>query len=265
MSVCPSIHSHPLEVTFRPNFICDICKRRYQSENAHRCFACDFDCCESCYSNRMVPPPAYAAPIVSPIVTSAPLYTQPSSQVISIHQHPLIYTARNNWKCDLCHRMGTEGFSYYCQLCDFDCCGNCYVQNSRVAPQVIPTYNTPAYAQPAYSQPQVAQIYGQPQVPYNQSYSPYGQQTYPQQGYNQSSYVQPGYNQSAYGPSPAYSGSQFSGSSVTKYTIHPHPLSVISKKPCYVCDFCHAEYRNMDSYCCPMCNFDCCKLCFTSH
>ena len=47
---------------------------------------------------------------------------------ISKHKHPLtaMITNRAGWSCDICEKYGGQHMSYYCSLCDFDCCEQCY-------------------------------------------------------------------------------------------------------------------------------------------
>ena len=47
---------------------------------------------------------------------------------VSKHKHPLaaMITARGGWSCDICKKYGGQNMSYYCSLCDFDCCDKCY-------------------------------------------------------------------------------------------------------------------------------------------
>ena len=44
-----------------------------------------------------------------------------------VHDHPLVLTFRNNWKCDLCKQKFKKTASFYCSPCDFDACSKCYV------------------------------------------------------------------------------------------------------------------------------------------
>ena len=47
--------------------------------------------------------------------------------LISKHKHPLVYIdtkERGGWICDICGKHGNYE-SYYCGLCDYDCCSQC--------------------------------------------------------------------------------------------------------------------------------------------
>lgn len=52
---------------------------------------------------------------------------------IKEHKHPLtgMKTCRGGWSCDLCRKpYSSQTMSYYCTLCDFDCCEECKSSNS---------------------------------------------------------------------------------------------------------------------------------------
>ena len=52
-------HRHPLVFRYRTawncgkdNYLCDICKNRYNNQPSYYCEECDFDVCPSCYERR---------------------------------------------------------------------------------------------------------------------------------------------------------------------------------------------------------------------
>ena len=54
-------------------------------------------------------------------------FTTENQVLVSKHKHPLVCIStreRGGWICDICSRHGNNE-SYYCGLCDFDCCSHC--------------------------------------------------------------------------------------------------------------------------------------------
>ena len=50
-----------------------------------------------------------------------------NSTYYSIHPHVLNITYRNNYHCNAgCDRLFKLTNSYYCEICDFDCCLDCF-------------------------------------------------------------------------------------------------------------------------------------------
>lgn len=49
---------------------------------------------------------------------------------IDKHEHPLtaMIRDRSGWSCDICEETG-NGMTYYCSLCDYDCCPKCQKEN----------------------------------------------------------------------------------------------------------------------------------------
>jgi len=49
------------------------------------------------------------------------------------NQHPLVKTTRKAYICDMCRHRYENFQSFYCSICDFDLCSNCYnFANSKV-------------------------------------------------------------------------------------------------------------------------------------
>ena len=44
-----NVHEHFLDLTFRQNWICDICRKPYDKKASYYCELCDFDACDKCY------------------------------------------------------------------------------------------------------------------------------------------------------------------------------------------------------------------------
>ena len=114
------------------DWICDLCLAPYQKNIwTFYCTQCDFDACKKCM-------------IKSRYVTKFSLLYKSKSQNNNIkhiidysHHHKLIYciTSRNlngitTWRCNQCFKIFDNGeWSFYCSLCDFDLCYDCYQDN----------------------------------------------------------------------------------------------------------------------------------------
>ncbi len=109
-----SIHPHVLNLTYKKEFHCNGgCDKLHKLENSYYCQICDFDCCMNClYKFKDLP-----------INSCSPCFFP------SIHIHPLQLKKRS-YNCN----VGCGGFyfytnSFYCQICDFNCCPNCVMKH----------------------------------------------------------------------------------------------------------------------------------------
>jgi len=129
------IHSHPLipadtGIVYNNSpglWICDICRKtgtELGTQFSWHCSECEFDCCNECLEEIMLPP--------------------------HIHEHPLKITDSfivypsfdGGWKCDICRldknpSMQEPNVSkpYHCRECQFDACHNCINQVLGRTPQ----------------------------------------------------------------------------------------------------------------------------------
>ena len=124
-------HQHNLVyIVSNRNWICNLCRGEYPNFiPTYYCSKCDFDVCRTCM-NKLSDEIKF------------PLFYKGKKEDCFIkiiddckfHFHPLIYciTSRGserktNWICDKCkgHYNDSE-WSFYCTICDFDLCFNCY-------------------------------------------------------------------------------------------------------------------------------------------
>ena len=104
-------HTHPLYYTQRYNgYHCNGgCNGNFPSNSfSYYCNMCDFDVCLTCFQN------------------TNSNYNQ--TYYSANHTHPLSYLPRNGYHCNGgCNGNFPPGAcSYYCNMCDFDLCPNCY-------------------------------------------------------------------------------------------------------------------------------------------
>ena len=115
-------HSHYLYPVIKYNhWKCDICKDNYNIRTiSFYCTQCDFDVCGKC-GNHLT---AYD------ITQNNEINLKPGSNNSNqIHHHPLEKVFRSKtFHCDGgCDSIFAKGeYSYYCKICDFDCCVGCY-------------------------------------------------------------------------------------------------------------------------------------------
>jgi len=123
------MHEHPL-VYMKTNRIwtCHLCFEKNDFlEASYCCTKCDYDVCERCMK------------ILSD-EEKYPFFGDGERKDYNIkkinedcHDHPLMYclTSRTriamNWNCNLCNKtFGMDDWSFYCSVCDFDLCYDCY-------------------------------------------------------------------------------------------------------------------------------------------
>ena len=126
------MHKHRLVymITNR-NWICNICRNNYSNFiPTYYCTKCDYDVCRKCMK------------VISD-EKKYPLIDEGNREDNTIkivqkfcHRHPLIYciTSRNEktrttWICNECKKNYSENeWSFYCSLCDYDLCYDCYYE-----------------------------------------------------------------------------------------------------------------------------------------
>jgi len=109
----PKLHNHNLVLTntrlnidYDQGWCCELCSdhiRNPQTKSYH-CKLCDFDVCEKCYLH---------------ISTRLPNQT--------CHNHEVNLEMRDlEWVCYICEQVYYYRRSWYCAICEFDCCIFCY-------------------------------------------------------------------------------------------------------------------------------------------
>ena len=124
-------HCHNLVymVTNR-NWICNLCRDSFPNFiPTYYCTNCDFDVCKKCKKN-------ISDEDKYPLLFKGKRenYNIKTINNSRYHRHPLIYciTSRNeegntSWICDKCLKHYNNGeWSFYCSMCDYDLCFNCY-------------------------------------------------------------------------------------------------------------------------------------------
>jgi hypothetical protein len=122
-------HEHPL-VFMKTNrlWTCSQCSKSNDIfEPSFCCTKCDYDICEKCMKNLSDE-------------EKYPFFGDGERKDYNIkkinedcHEHPLMYclTSRTkiamNWNCNLCNKhFGMDDWSFYCSVCDYDLCFDCY-------------------------------------------------------------------------------------------------------------------------------------------
>ena len=112
-SIYPGIHPHTLFLTYRNDWHCNAgCDRAFKLTNSYCCGLCDFDCCLDCLNKFGCMPFNCYTPQFFP----------------SVHNHSLqlVYRLNYTYHCNAgCDGIFKSTNSFYCQICDFDCCPNC--------------------------------------------------------------------------------------------------------------------------------------------
>ena len=98
-------HEHSLNYE-NINGICDFCLKYINNKSGYKCDKGDLILCLDCYEKIYI-------------------YIDETYRYNS-HNHDLTITFRNNWNCDICNINYQKKYSYYCKLCDFDVCYDCY-------------------------------------------------------------------------------------------------------------------------------------------
>ena len=111
------------------NWNCKLCSKSKESiEPTFYCTKCEYNTCMNCMS-RLSDEQKY------PFFNDGERLDDGISTVdINLHKHPLIYciTSRARiatyWYCNSCSgKYGYEDWSFYCSICDYDICFQCYL------------------------------------------------------------------------------------------------------------------------------------------
>lgn len=127
-------HNHSLVYMLtNRDWICNLCMKSYPSfVPTFYCTKCDYDVCKKCM-NKLSDE------------KKLPLFLAGGRENVNIksihddsHEHPLIYciTSRGSnkitkWVCQKCSKIYKNKWSFYCSICNYDLCYNCYI-NSKV-------------------------------------------------------------------------------------------------------------------------------------
>ena len=100
-----SVHEHPLNYQENINDECKNCRRIIMNRPGYKCNNC---------------------PLVLDMECSDKIFYGEKKK--NCHPHPLSLRDRYCWTCDICKRPFRGKCSFYCSQCDFDACGQCYLQ-----------------------------------------------------------------------------------------------------------------------------------------
>ena len=163
------------------------------------------------------------------------------------HSHPLYYTERNQgYQCkgECNEHFSPNSFSYYCNICDFDICPNCYKNTN-------PNYNTTFHS---------------------------SNHKHPLKFLKREKYYCDGVCKRHF-----FSGAYSYYCSICDIDLcptcfnfianncgpqnnvyvdnHPHPLKFVPRRG-FNCDICKKGYNDSFSYFCSICDFDVCEFCY---
>ena len=144
-SIQINIHNHPLKLCYtieRKNFgtgwICNKCSLNFSYDTpSFYCTICDFDLCQKCLGE-------YRLNEIKIFDNDSNNFTAiqqfsgnnfPWQKKYFNHSHVLTFIKRKNnnfsWICDKCSKnFQNKDSSFYCSLCDFDICYNCFNQSN---------------------------------------------------------------------------------------------------------------------------------------
>ena len=137
-------HEHPLIFCTTPerckqgsSWTCNKCFLNYSYDTpSFYCTFCDFDLCQNCLSKyKLNQINLYEKNINSNIPQKSNNNFQ-WQKMSPHHIHLLTLIQKRNknfsWKCDICsHNYGNINLSFYCSLCDYYICPNCFLINSN--------------------------------------------------------------------------------------------------------------------------------------
>jgi len=143
--VIPYHNQHPLincktpgRLEYSKFWICDNCRNNYSyNVPTFYCTACDYDICQKCLLSLS------AFMIVVYNYNQSNIYASQefknkSCYKPNIHNHPIVRIIREptyspiNFKCNLCFRdLQKNEEIYYCGLCNYCICTNCYSNKSQ--------------------------------------------------------------------------------------------------------------------------------------
>ena len=127
-----NIDNHPHKLIYMKtnrNWICNLCREKYNNDvSSYYCTKCDYDVCKKCM-NEISDEKKY------PILDDENKESYSIDQVkINCHRHPLMYCvtsrsskSKTSWICNECRNSFYDNeWSFYCSICDYDICYNCY-------------------------------------------------------------------------------------------------------------------------------------------
>ena len=149
-----NIHEHPLLYCFPINrnkfgtsWICNICKSKNNyDKSSFYCTFCDFDLCPECLGEYQLDQIKFYNSNLNESNKFKNLNQNPNNfnwqikHKNHIHNLTLIFKVVKDtrWQCDKCSKYYSNNISsYYCSLCDYDLCYDCFQAKPNVNP-VIP-------------------------------------------------------------------------------------------------------------------------------
>ena len=145
LSIIINYHPHPLlycntldRSNFGTNWTCNICFSNYTYDQpSFYCTFCDYDVCKNCIGNLKVNEIKFNDFCKNKLNIPFPSNGNFKwTTKYNNHEHLLTKIRRKNdkfsWLCNLCGKNYLNiNPSYYCSLCDYDICLNCFYNNSN--------------------------------------------------------------------------------------------------------------------------------------
>ena len=135
-------HEHPLilcSTKRAEGWSCDVCSSSFKSyQPSFYCTFCDYDLCKNCLGNLRINEIKKYKVYLSNFrnVKSFPKTIFNWQIQFPKHIHLLSSIKKTNnccWFCDDCKKeYNNNFFSYYCSLCDYDICEECYNKNKNI-------------------------------------------------------------------------------------------------------------------------------------
>ena len=154
-----NIHEHPLlycypinRNQFGSSWFCNICKSKNNyDKSSFYCTFCDFDLCPKCLGEYQLDQIKFYNSNLNESNNFKNLNQNPNNFNWQVkhknHIHNLTLTQKlvkdSQWQCDKCSKIYSNNISsYYCSLCDYDLCKDCFEIKPHINP-VIPnvTFN----------------------------------------------------------------------------------------------------------------------------
>ena len=103
------MHEHPVNYIENLNGCCKLCLKNIDGQSGYKCGECPLIYCLQCAKKIAF-----------------------GSKNKSVHSHPLLLKDRGNirWICAKCRNEydGIDKTPFYCQICDFTICNECYLK-----------------------------------------------------------------------------------------------------------------------------------------
>ncbi len=125
-------HNHKLVyMVTKRKWTCKLCQKSYDKYNpTYYCSKCNYDVCEKCMKKK----DNFDRIALYVLLNSS---ENPNNNIINgdCHIHPLIYcnthglNKKEKWICSKCSKNYKNDWSFYCTLCNFYLCYDCYINS----------------------------------------------------------------------------------------------------------------------------------------